>query len=134
VPRKMKPSLPTAMLLPAVLLSMLASACGPTGWEDRTAAGGPGPTDGTYKGRAELVSATGPDCPAPRPGIISVGDQRLFYSYGPNENFVARIGPDGTLLAYSGQGRLEGRIGDGILQFNVRTPGCESRYALRWTM
>ena len=128
--------------LPIAVLSILALAgCGPTAWEDRAQAWNATPhpegakfnlIDGNYKGVAELVSATGEDCPAGGAGTLSIGDGRIIYPYTPRITFVAPIGPNGALRAVSGPATLEGRIGDGNLNFAVRTPTCESRYALRW--
>jgi len=90
--------------------------------------------DGTYKGEAELVSAQGPDCPAGRPGTIGIGDRRLIYPYQSNVVFVAPIRADGGFSATADAATLEGRIEHGKLQFTVRSPSCESRYTLHWTM
>jgi hypothetical protein len=130
------------------MLALLAlAACastgkiGPSAWEDRLAAwqaANPGRrftlVDGTYKGEAALLSATGPDCPAPRPGIIVIGDGRLMYPYDPATPLIAPIGADGAMRAQAGNATLEGRIGEGSLAFTVRTPSCETAYRLRWYM
>ncbi len=130
--------------LTALALAALLTACGPTAWGEReqawrAGAGANATTpfpllDGTYKGEAILVSATGPDCPASRPGIITIGDNRLVYSSGTRQNFVALIAADGTIRGQSGTATLEGRIGNGDLAFSIRSATCESRYALRWVM
>ena len=136
--------MPRPALVPALFALTLLSACGPTAWEDREQAwrAGPGATattgfplvDGTYKGDAQLISATGPDCPLSRSGIITIGDNRLVYSSGTRQNFVALIAADGTIRGHSGSAALEGRIGNGDLAFTIRSATCESRYALRWVM
>jgi hypothetical protein len=130
--------------VPALFALTLLSACGPTAWEDREQAwrAGPGATattgfplvDGTYKGDVQLLSATGPDCPLSRSGIITIGDNRLVYSSGTRQNFVALIAADGTIRGHSGTAALEGRVGNGDLAFTIRSATCESRYALRWVM
>jgi hypothetical protein len=130
--------------LTTLAIATLLTACGPTAWEDRERAWRAGPganatvpfplVEGTYKGTAELVSATGPDCPAGRPGIITIGDNRLVYSSGARQNFVALIGRDGTVRASAGNATLEGQVGNGNLAFAIRSPTCESRYNLRWVM
>lgn len=136
---------PTAvpMLITLATAAML-TACGPTAWEDREQAwrAGPGATatvpfplvDGTYKGTAQLVSANGPDCPVSRDGIITIGDNRLVYSSGTRQNFVALIGRDGSIRGSAGSATLEGQVGNGTLTFAIRSSSCESTYALRWVM
>lgn len=132
-------------VLSALALAALTAACdNPSAWDDRAQAwrAGPGATattgfplvEGTYKGEVQLVSANGPDCPLSRSGIITIGDNRLIYSSGTRQNFVALITPDGTMRAQSGTATLEGRIGNGDLAFTIRSATCESRYALRWVM
>ena len=128
----------------AVLLVLALVGCAPTAWEDRVqawqAAQGPNSSasftliDGTYKGMAELVTANGTDCPAGRSGIITIGDQRLVYAYSPRITFIAPIRRDGSIQSSMSGASLEGRIGNGDLNFSVRTPNCESRYQLLWTM
>lgn len=130
--------------LSALALATLLTACGQTAWDEReqawrAGAGANATTpfpllDGTYKGDVQLVSASGPDCPASRYGIITIGDNRLVYSSGTRQNFVALIAPDGTVRGQSGTATLEGRVGNGDLAFTIRSATCESRYALRWVM
>ena len=136
---------PTAVpMLSALAIAALLTACGPTAWEDREKAwqAGPGANattafpliDGTYKGTAELLSANGPECPTSRPGIVTIGDNRLVYSSGTRQNFVALIARDGSLRSTTGDATLEGQVGNGNLAFTIRSPTCESRYSLRWVM
>lgn len=117
--------------------------------------------DGTYKGVAEPVTAQDPACSGARAGIITIGDRRLIFPYQPHVTFVVPIQPDGTFSTFSAPspaprnararasarvraradapfvpatGSLDGRVGAGALEFTVRTPGCETRYRLRWVM
>lgn len=136
--------MPRPTFVPALLAVTLLSACGPTAWEEREQAWRAGPganaatgfplVEGTYKGDVQLISASGPDCPASRSGIITIGDNRLVYSSGTRQNFVALIGADGAIRGQSGSATLEGRVGNGDLGFTIRSATCESRYALRWVM
>ncbi len=112
--------------------------------------------DGTYKGVSYAIAARDAACPAPRPGIITIGDRRLIFPYLPSVTFVAPIQADGAIIAQliaappgNAKGRaatrahravaivvgnLDGRIGGGWLEFTVRTPHCETSYRLRWEM
>ena len=138
------PKTPLLALVSIIAPIMAVGGCAPTAWDDRVQAWQvrQGPTssasftltDGTYKGVAELVTASGPDCPAGRNGIITIGDQRLVYAYTPRITFIAPLRADGSLRASMGGATLEGLVGNGDLSFSVRTPTCESRYRLRWTM
>ena len=135
MPQLSRKSLPYAL---ALTLCGLAG-CGSTStWEDRVQNLPPPArlslTDGAYRGVAELVATNGPECPAGRPGIITIGDQRLIYPYTPRITFIAPINADGSLRANTDNATLEGLIGNGDLVFAVRTPTCESRYRLRWVM
>lgn len=109
----------------AVAVCGLTTACG----------GAMAPTEsGTYKGVAQSVVARHPSCPVARSGTVIIGDNRLIFPYLPDTVFIAPLRPDGTLVAQSNTGRLEGRLGDGRLEFIVRIPGCETQYRLRWVM
>lgn len=119
-----------------VAMAVLALGGCQSAWEDRTrdAARPVVLVEGTYKGEVALVSASGPQCPGGAAGIIVLGDGRLIHAHSPRHNFVALIGADGGVRASAGDATLEGQVGVGQLGFTVRSPGCESRYTLRWVM
>ena len=90
--------------------------------------------DGDYKGEALLVAAVSPACPGSSDGRVEIGDQKLYFAYQPDILFVAPVRPDGSLYAVSGPSVLIGKLSHGELTFSVRTPVCESRYALRYVL
>jgi hypothetical protein len=89
--------------------------------------------DGSYQGRAVLVSATGPNCPVwPRNSVVEIGDATLVYPYLPNLVLAAPVARDGSLYAQAGPAVLDGRIFNNRLEFAVRTPSCQSRYSMHF--
>jgi hypothetical protein len=83
--------------------------------------------DGSYKGTARLVSATGA-CPNGRTGVLQVGDDVLTYAYTPDQVFQVPIGSDGTLHGQAGDTTLDGRILNDRLLMTVKSPTCTTQF------
>jgi hypothetical protein len=83
--------------------------------------------DGSYKGTATLISATGV-CPNGRTGILQIGDNTLTYSYTPQLVFQVPVGANGRLHGVAGDAVLDGVISDNELRMVVKTPNCTTVY------
>ena len=89
--------------------------------------------DGSYKGPARLVQG-GPTCPAPRYGVIMIGDNVLTYAYTPNQIFQVPVGADGSLHGVAGSTTLDGRIVRNRLTMTIKGPDCTTDYRARYTL
>ena len=85
--------------------------------------------DGSYQGRAHLVSGTGAACPNSGLGVLEIGDHTLNFAYQPNVVFIAPVLADGTLHDVSGLSTLDGKIANDQLTMTIKAPGCETHYA-----
>ena len=94
----------------------------------------PSGVDGRYRGTARLVHAADRYCPRSGPRVYEVQGGIVTLSYqGPGRSRVpltAPIQPDGTFDTSDGEGRLQGRVQDGLLEMTIASQLCEHR----WTM
>ena len=84
--------------------------------------------DGNYQGRAVLVRASSPACPAAHYGVVEVGDSTLFFSYTPAIIFTTAVKADGTIQGLAGATHLDGKIVNGVLSMTVSNQTCETQY------
>ncbi len=98
----------------------------------------PGPPPGTdtrYRGTARLVRAADRFCPRSGPRVYEVQNGTIALSYQAAGRrrvpLSAQVQGDGTFEATDGEGRLQGRLANGLLEITISSQLCEHRWTLR---
>ncbi len=94
----------------------------------------PSGIEGRYRGTARLVRAEGRFCPRSGPRVYELQNGVVTLSYQAEGRhrvpITAPIQPDGTFDVSDGEGRLQGKIEDRMLEMTIASQYCEHR----WTM
>ena len=87
--------------------------------------------DGSYQGRIDQVSHTGPDCPASEgERVVMVGDGVLWYAYSSSTLFTLPVAYDGVVDGRTGDTTLSGTITGNHMALTVKSPACQSRLSM----
>lgn len=96
--------------------------------------GPPAGIDGRYRGTARLVQSANRYCPRSGPRVYEVQNGTITLSYQAEGRrrvpLTATVQPDGNFDTSDGEGRLQGRLGNGVLEMTIASRFCEHR----WTM
>ncbi|HYZ64399.1 MAG TPA: hypothetical protein VE650_18265 [Acetobacteraceae bacterium] len=91
--------------------------------------------EGRYRGTARLVRSANRFCPRSGPRVYEVENGVVTLSYqGEGRTRVPLTAPiqgDGTFDVSDGEGRLQGRVGDGTLEMTIASRQCEHRWTMR---
>lgn len=124
-----------AAILAAIILSPALSGCSTpfnlVGVATPLSANDAHNFDGSYQGDVDLVSQTGPDCPASEgERVLMIGAGVLWYAYSPTTLFTVPIAYNGVIDGRSGDATLQGKITGNHMLMTVKTPHCQTRMSM----
>ncbi|GAC1348669.1 MAG: hypothetical protein NVSMB18_37490 [Acetobacteraceae bacterium] len=94
----------------------------------------PSGIDGRYRGTARLVQSSDRYCPRSGPRVYEVHNGTITLSYQAQGRrrvpLTATVQSDGNFDTSDGEGRLQGRLSNGVLEMTIASRLCEHR----WTM
>ncbi len=95
----------------------------------------PSGIEGRYRGTARLIHADNRYCPRSGPRVYELQNGQITMSYqGPGRARVpltAPIQPNGDFDVSDGEGRLQGHVADGQLEFTIASQSCEHHWTMR---
>ena len=87
--------------------------------------------DGSYQGKVNLVSHTGPGCPASEgERVVMIGDGVLWYAYSPSTLFAVPVGYDGSVNGRAGDTAMAGKIDGDHMTLTVKSATCQARMSM----
>ena len=92
-------------------------------------AAAPGRIDGIYKGTVTPTKIANRRCPRPGEATARIRDGVLTRRWN-NQTLTATVQPDGTFSGQGGRAFLTGKVGGGVLEFDVVGESCGYHFAL----